>query len=632
MSNTPNVLETEHHLPLETAYCILCRYPVRVSEAIAAVIGQWGSPTYLAYTLAFPFPQVHHIQYHTTVYERSTSTSRQWLLCRKSDCDSCQEQDASIYHIDCYHAVKQSASPKKASLSSLWTIASWIESLPKARFQAPPNAAAGVAADKTLVEEHGSILALLCNLSQELRDIMVQLSPESLAWRFISALNRWRIFQPLLDPQIEIKEFSFDNVRSWCRNKGLTAGNGKSGRIRITLDDLGISQLDYMDDSSPPSIVASATAQNAWYVVEEVNEKREARIEVKVRIAYRDITPVTNFAKGPFMRIHNLRPFHLWDTPTPPNQAFTSWSRETAVNKRVRSISLDGITGLTIFCQQSTIRWIHAHRDESFHHPFPHDNSPPAAQHMLLEPMQWPITGIFFPLSRGESISELWVRRSELAHGYAGVLDSLAIITTTGRFQLFGKHLRPDRPDIHYQQLSGNCTATHLLFQDMDFPLPKISHFAAVSASVRDASTPPTLPNQLSQPLEDIYGYVSILPLQNVQKIWLFRWKGPERYPEADRGCRGLMLKYDDGTVAVAGVCRREPNIVVQLVEAPTSIHYKAGDGAGFGSGPLVVECATRDVVFRAEHGWESININSQLELRWWFDDIATTRITSASN
>jgi hypothetical protein len=62
----------------------------------------------------------------------------------------------------------------------------------------------------------------------------------------------------------------------------LAAGNGNGGKIRIKLDDLGISELNYVDDSLPPTPVASA-AQNAWYVVEDVSEMREARIEVKVR-------------------------------------------------------------------------------------------------------------------------------------------------------------------------------------------------------------------------------------------------------------------------------------------------------------------------------------------------------------
>lgn len=125
------------------------------------------------------------------------------------------------------------------------------------------------------------MLARVCSIPQELRDIIVRLYPESPAWRFVSALNRWRIFQPLLDSNVETEEFSFDDIKSWCRDTGMVTGNGGSGKIRIQLDDLGVSCLDFVIESSALPTAASRS-RNVWYVVEEMSTMREARIEIKV--------------------------------------------------------------------------------------------------------------------------------------------------------------------------------------------------------------------------------------------------------------------------------------------------------------------------------------------------------------
>lgn len=61
----------------------------------------------------------------------------------------------------------------------------------------------------------------------------------------------------------------------------MVTGNGGSGKIRIQLDDLGVSRLGFVNDSSALPTAASRS-QDMWYVVEEVSTMREARIEIKV--------------------------------------------------------------------------------------------------------------------------------------------------------------------------------------------------------------------------------------------------------------------------------------------------------------------------------------------------------------
>ncbi|EHK17067.1 uncharacterized protein TRIVIDRAFT_226907 [Trichoderma virens Gv29-8] len=618
----PHPLGLDYHISLQTPYCILCRYAVRPGEIIAAVFGHWGSPSYLAYTLGFSFPTVAQFEYGATVYEKSRSTSYPWLFCRRSDCYNCATlHDTSIYHIDCFHIISKNTASKRPSLRDIWTIASWTESLPKTRYQAPPDITLGAVADETLIDDHESILARVCSIPQELRDIIAQRCPESPAWRLVSALSRWRIFQPLLDPDIEIKGFSFDDIKSWCRRDGMVAGSGGSGKIRIQLDDLGVSRLDYVNDS-PALPTAASRSQNAWFVVEEVSEMQEARIETK----------------GPFMRIHKLPSFHLWDTPVPPDPALTRWNREITGNLRIlriRSIALKDITGLTVFCQHGAVRWIYPHHEETFPGPYsyPCDNSPSMAQLVPSAIESSSVIAIFFPLAKGEKISSVWVRRCEPYDD--SIPDTLAVITTRGRFQLFGKYLCPTRPEVHFQQLSGNNTATHLLFQDVDFPFQRVSYFAAVSASVNNTGISPLAPSQLAQSRgfswSSSFCYVSIVGLENVELIWLFRRQVPEGTPERDRLCLGMMLLYEDGTLAAAGNCRQGPDIDVQVIMLPGSIHYKISHKAG----GVAVECATldggRDAILGDEEGWQSIDMHSRSEMRFWFDDSRTIWITSPS-
>lgn len=125
------------------------------------------------------------------------------------------------------------------------------------------------------------------------------------------------------------------------------------------------------------------------------------------------------------MRIHKLRSFHLWDTPTPPDPARTFWNSEAAVNKRVRSISLEGATGLTVYCQFGAVRWIQAHHNKSFHHPFPHANS--VTQSKQLPQITNCMTPIFVPFAKGERISTVWVRKCATTNEKIFIPDTLAV-------------------------------------------------------------------------------------------------------------------------------------------------------------------------------------------------------------
>ncbi|RFU78136.1 fungal specific transcription factor [Trichoderma arundinaceum] len=532
---------------------------------------------------------------------------------------------SAVYHVDCFNIIGKSATLKEPSLDDVWTIALWTQSVSSSRYQAPPEVAAGFGADKTLIDEDGSILARISDIPHELRDMIAQLCPDSLVWRCASALRRWRTFQPLLDSDTEIKSLSFNDIKYWGRKTGLVTGNDESGKVRITVDGLGISQLEYVNDSSPRP---DSHLQNVWYVVEEVSNMQGAIIEIK----------------GPFMRLRKIPSFNLWDSPTPPDPTLTFWNRDKAASRLIRSVSLEEITGLTVVCERNAVRWIHAHREDLF----PQDNSPPVVHDSSWRSNnKWTDT-IFFPLAKGEKISSIWIRRCPLLLDIMYVPDtfasSLQVITTTGRYQLFGKYLCPTRKDVQFERLVSNCGATHLLIQDFGEPYPRSSHFAVASASARDTGPLPVLPRQISQSRGDsmrlTYFFLQTLPLDNVQKMWLFRplfarhsrerrgipqpWQG-EHYL-----CRGMMLKYNNGTVAAAGDCRLGRYVDVELIESPKTIYHRDIYEVGRVEMACTTQEADADDAIGEWKDWECTKIDHHLELRWWFEDTRENRITTA--
>src|SRR3569833_3686047 len=68
----------------------------------------------------------------------------------------------------------------------------------------------------------------------------------------------------------------------------------------------------------------------------------------------------TDDRQGSFLRVRSETTFRLWDTPDPPREP-TSWYWDEEIPMRVRSIRLDGLTGLTAFFLGGRVMRIHAH-------------------------------------------------------------------------------------------------------------------------------------------------------------------------------------------------------------------------------------------------------------------------------
>ncbi|KAK5989105.1 hypothetical protein PT974_10603 [Cladobotryum mycophilum] len=206
--------------------------------------------------------------------------------------------------------------------------------------------------------------------------------------------------------------------------------------------------------------------------------------------------------------------------------------------------------------------------------------------------------------------------------------DSLGIITTSNRFQMFGNYLYRTLLGTEFKCLSRNSAATHLMLPDFDLPVPGTANFCVAPAC--PASPISSLPRILTESREGISHrsrvcYCSVALSQNLKQLWLFHRVAIEGAPSGERHCTGMIIEYKDGSLASVGVCRRGSDIVVQQVESPVAIYYRAN---GYNGG-MIVDCV-KDLPIDLSTEWESwvvVSLESPSEIRWWFNDMGTVRI-----
>ncbi|KAH6985636.1 hypothetical protein BKA56DRAFT_290909 [Ilyonectria sp. MPI-CAGE-AT-0026] len=569
------------HIPLQKAYCVLCRIPVFLGEKVAAVIGDWESSTFSAFTLGFVIPPHEPAFRYETVYERNRSSW--WGLCRRVACRECRvsRQDAFIYHVDCYHMVRQHGT--QLTPKGIWRIGVWIQPFPNSRYQARPERSAmaiGIPTGRV-----DSLSSSLRRLPQELSEMIFRHCQDSPWCRFLLALYRSRLYRSLIDVESVGQELSLTSIQSWDRVKGLVIGPSQSSRIRICLDSLGIRKLELFDDHDTST--CSKDGGDSWYAVEEINDLRGVQVEIK----------------GQFLRIKSAQALQLWDTPNPPRPPFFWYDRDR-IPKRVRCVNLEGITGLTAFCSKGVLQWIHPHR-----HRFEEARGPPEDTAHLTERRSY--VRLFFPLANGEKIAGLWLRLTDSEWSRDA---ALVVGTSFGRFQTLGGYNNPSEPGTQTRFLGS--TLSHLLLPDPDpaglipnigTPLRPTGSADIDVRGVFNGYNPPRL--------NDLY-YLSLASLNNVKKFTVFhRWV--PRTPEP-RTCLGILIEYQDGGLEALGVCHDYS--ASEIVMAPTAIHFRPSPQG------VVVQCssATGRVDIDPQR-WLTKPIEGRI--RWWFNDKMTERV-----
>ncbi|UNI17431.1 hypothetical protein JDV02_003774 [Purpureocillium takamizusanense] len=476
---------------------------------------------------------------------------------------------------------------------------------------------------------------------QELLDQIYGMCHESCLWRYFSALGRFPLMEPLLDRDREATLLSLGELGSWNRWDGMTTSPSKASEllVRLCLDELGVVSVERV--SADDDDTASPQHGGTGYIVERVDTMKGYTCAVK----------------GPFMRLIpsdgsaplNTR-IKIWDSPHPPPAQHITWFSERFSTPRVRCVSLHGLRGLTVFCSQGAVYAIHPHYTWGI-------SAAPAPSQANLHPSERKkLTALFLPLSDNESIAEVWVRDCTCAatsvcrkttHN-----EALAIITSTGRFQLFGRYISPrsavgnPHRGLRWKQI-GDATTTHLLYTDTRFQSsPPRADLGAASAmgqaqgswkkkqQQQQPSTTPLPPAALVKcrgwAIAAHFGYMSVASLRGVNQLKLLHMRASTTpyVQNNNRPCRGMVLGYEDGSLAALGDCSEERgtgDVEGDIYHDPLALYHRIDKAGGYEVVRSWSLTDSKEPDLDYEYEWDEIPMEG--ELYWWFDDHRTLYI-----
>ncbi|GJN71530.1 hypothetical protein PLICBS_005596 [Purpureocillium lilacinum] len=319
----------------------------------------------------------------------------------------------------------------------------------------------------------------------------------------------------------------------------------------------------------------------------------------------------------------------IWDIPNPPPVKTITWFSERLKPAKVSCLKLQGLRGLTVFCSQGAIYAIRPHYTWGI-------SAAPAPSQANLHPAERKrLTPIFFPLRDGEKISEIWVRDCTCAASVCRKTihnEALAIVTSEGRFQLFGRYISPraeasnPHSGLRWKQI-GNATTTHLLYTNPMFQSPHTDLGAAsTTAQTQISEKKPAPPAPLVKcrgwAIAAHFGYMSVASLRGVNQLKLFHVRGSRR-DVPDNPCQGLLLGYEDGSLAALGNCSEEgADIEGDVYHDPLALYHRINKKGGYEIVRSYSLTDSKEPDLDYDYEWEEIPMEG--ELYWWFDDHRT--------
>ncbi len=268
------------------------------------------------------------------------------------------------------------------TLTQIWLVGYWSKPLAKASYATPSPLYHFTAILTGMIGSNTKWIEKIALLPPELSQIIAAHSPSAALWRLLAAL-RWQS-DGLIDSNAVTLSLS-DLGTVWRRGQFLQPSpTVKLPLVRFTIDHDGVLAMDLL--TSVPKAPSYQT-RGFWYLLEELCRLGDLSLRLQEE-------------RG-LLRLQT-KGLILWDVPNPPAWdlcQFYGSGHERPL--RIRSISFESITDLTVFCAAGSIYGIHAHRG----------NSSALESFSRLSPrLQQNVAWLYFPLSQGEFIQDIWVR------------------------------------------------------------------------------------------------------------------------------------------------------------------------------------------------------------------------------
>ncbi len=322
--------------------------------------------------------------------------------CTMIRCRGCERLPDFIgVHIECYHVFKRiSGLAEAAAADYMWTLGAWRKPWFKGSIMYPKSEAMDLATLHTVAHAIG--LPQLCDLPQELVNMIQAFCPQALIWRSAALAVLAKRVQ-----MQDISKIEFRWIRSWTRGGPMvpTAVAPLPARVKITIDARGISEIERFDVPKEGQLAT----EHLRFIVEDEAKTGSYTVEFKVDPILSLQTFLTSFQNGlARLRLGSDPTPRVWDIPYPPSPE--TWKIQQFGNRPYlwRTVDLDKLRGLTFFFTTQFLVGLHPHRNE--------EESATGTFDRIMTHASDDVFWAYVPIAPKDQILALGVRKNDRGH------------------------------------------------------------------------------------------------------------------------------------------------------------------------------------------------------------------------
>ncbi|PHH51363.1 hypothetical protein CFIMG_005829RAa [Ceratocystis fimbriata CBS 114723] len=485
-------------------HCGICSHPMEVLDRCVLLLGNDDSTGFSERLGPFIFPD-----YGYRMPDRSGV-----LRCRKPDCCTMRNPEASTVHYDCFEFISQRFD-LDSSMDYLWIATAW---------QTPWRQAPHFRLEETTIKPDWSLfdeigLPQMKMLPLEIVQMIYNYSPASLFWRFHSAsFLGQQLSTTVSDYMLSIP---LNTVLTWERGSRPKTTNipNELPVFLLTIDAWGIQEIKRLSGNPP---LKRWRADDRVFVI--ADRWKLAGVAARFKFGYLRLE---------LPRIYSG--LQTWDTPTPPLisqcQVYPSNIRSST---QFKTIDLRQTNGLTFFYSSGAIFAIHAHTEKA-----------PYAQKTFqrLNPRRRDLaTWVYVPFSQNDSIDALGV---PMPHddGFSSLNSCLLF-----RMRLAGDvTIGLTYSTYPRRLLLGQSPPTTMIYNTVE--LGAVSVLGAYSIETDNQYLVTEFDSSIVANPPSRHAFFSLAPLENVNRASIFSKK-------ENGACMGILLQYQNGARRSLGQCR----------------------------------------------------------------------------